>query len=120
MMRSYSRFALAFGALGAFLAPAVQAQTAERPGCGTFRLFQSSPRIAAGAPGARIAKAAEGTSLSGRTLVTTHFAIHYSLGRNTHRPVWKTGDAGDALLKAQVDTVFNRYVAAFKAGGFRR
>jgi hypothetical protein len=86
------------------------AEEAPRAGCGTFRLFQA-PRIAAGSPGARIAKAAEGTALSGRKMVTTHFAIHYTMGRTTHRPAYKTGDAADTKLKAQVDSLSENHAA---------
>jgi len=100
--------------LCALAAPAAQAQntsgmpeTTQR--CGTWRLFQNA---SSSGRSARIAENCVPPFLAGRTLVTSHFAIHYTLGRNTHRPAWKSGDAGDAGLKAKVDSLFVVYQAA--------
>lgn len=87
------------------LLPAILAglATAQEPPrrhpCGTSRLLE---RIGTSPLGASARTAAGGT-LSGRVLTTAHFAIHYTLGRNVHRPAWGVSDAS---LKARHDSLY--------------
>ncbi|MCD6024840.1 MAG: hypothetical protein K0Q91_1756 [Fibrobacteria bacterium] len=93
----------------AALSVAAAAQDApRRHGCGTSRQLE---RIEASPIGVSARTAAGGT-LAGRVLTTAHFAIHYTLGRNLHRPAW---DTSDASLKARHDSLYLVHQAASPA-----
>jgi hypothetical protein len=52
-----------------------------------------------------LAASVQANLISGRTYLTTHFAIHYTVARNVHRARFTTADAGDVALKATVDSI---------------
>lgn len=92
---------------------------APRRGCAThlevMRLLDASSRGPGDADGqaaslasttsAARAMKANAASLHGRTSITPRFALHYTLAPTVNRPRWVPGDAGDALLKARVDSL---------------
>ncbi len=82
-------------------------------GCATHRLVMDlqpqGPRAAA-PPGGQPASVAtllrsQAASLYGRTYVTSHFAVHYTLAPSANRPLWDAQSAEDAQLKARVDSL---------------
>jgi hypothetical protein len=97
----------AFLFLAALSVLAAAQEPPRRHGCGMSRNLE---RIASAPFGTAVgARTAAGGSLSGRTLVTAHFALHYTLGWNVHQPVWTTADAA---LKAKRDSLYNIHKAA--------
>jgi hypothetical protein len=57
--------------------------------------------------GSAAAASVQATAISGRTYLTTHFAIHYTVAPNVHRARFTTADAGDVALKATVDSILD-------------
>lgn len=87
-------------ALAPAAAPASGTDDFTPRGCATLLLASSS-----GGPGGGAAAQSQrgmAASLSGRTLLTTHFAIHYTLAPNVHRVRLTTQDAA---LKALADSL---------------
>lgn len=82
-------------------------------GCATHRfvmdLRPQGPR-AVPSPGGQAASVAsllrtQAATLHGRTHVTPHFAVHYTLAPTVNRPVWDPQSSDDAQLRARVDSL---------------
>jgi hypothetical protein len=89
-------------------------QTRLRPPCGMSRLLEAG--FEGSGPTGRSARiaATEAGKMHGRVLVAEPFALHYTLGKNTHQPVWTPADAG---LKASRDSLLTVFAALATAPG---
>ena len=75
-----------------------------RHGCGTARQFEA--RIAPSPfKTSQSARLAATPKLTGRALITAHFALHYTLGYNVHQPILDTSSTADVRLKVVRDSL---------------
>lgn len=98
--------------------PAPRAQTTDADalqprGCAT--LVHAQRRLDAPAGAGRAAARAQAATLSGRTLATEHFAIHYTLAPNVHRARLEPSHAADVSLKATTDSLRAAVTGAMSA-----
>ncbi len=93
-------------------------------GCATQRLVMDLQTRASGEPipaGHAASVAAitrsQAATLQGRTHLTTHFAIHYTLAPTVNRPRWDAQSPGDATLRTQIDSLLASFPSL--SGGLR-
>ena len=105
MARYFKRTALVLPFLGSILLGMGSADA----GCGTYSEIQR--RIKLRAQGKQYLRKTASLSLPGRTLLTAHFAIHYTMMRNEHRPRLVAGDSVP-LIRA-VDSILQTFPSSW-------
>lgn len=93
-------FATAILAIPAHAQNLQDAQDAATPRCATSIVAQRQQQQRTATFTARV----QAASVAGRTLTTTHFALHYTLAPTVHRVLLDTA-AADLSLKASVDSI---------------